>query len=224
MGIIRKATIGVTVGTAAALGYIRFSTSIIEPIPLNDSLYSSSVYKKYNVHRNAATNDICVKTIPLSRIRPELLQKEGDLVLEFCRGVWSGWGYEIQRRFLHRKWYGPETSSQLWTRDQLAASAYEPGTHVTDHFEVVDRTPNEIIVRAGDSPRNQDPRPSDGLFAIGATIDHDAQVARLTLKSCLFHSDRQVEGDKGPMPAWVESLHQWYARIWMVSASRRLVR
>lgn len=92
MGIIRKAAIGVTAGTAAAVGYLRLSTSIITPIPLNDALYSSGVYKKYNPHRNAATNDICLKTIPLNRIRPELLQKEGDLALEFCRGVWSGWG------------------------------------------------------------------------------------------------------------------------------------
>lgn len=88
----------------------------------------------------------------------------------------------------------------------------------------MDRTPNEVIVRCGDSPRNGGPRPSDGLFAIGATIDHDAQVARLTLKSCLFQSDRKVEGDKGPMPGWMENLHQWYARIWMASGSRRLVR
>ncbi|PNP42339.1 hypothetical protein TGAM01_v208086 [Trichoderma gamsii] len=224
MGIIRKTVLGVTAGTAAAVGYLRLSTSIIAPIPLNDALYSSGVYKKYNPHRNAATNDICVKTIPLNRIRPELLQKEGDLALEFCRGLWSGWGYEIQRRFLHRKWYSPETSSQLWTRDQLAASSYEPGTVLTDHFEVVDRTPNEIIVRCGDSPRNGGPRPSDGLFAIGATIDREAQVARLTLKSCLFHSDRKVEGENGPMPGWMEILHQWYARIWMASGSRRIVR
>lgn len=259
MGIIRKVTVGVTVGTAAALGYIRTSTSIISPIPLNDPLYGSSSYKKYNVHHNAATNDICVKTIPLSRIRPELRQKEGELALEFCRGVWSSWGeslsklsslfysslacintqehcsgignianesigYEIQRRYLHRKWYSPETSSQLWTRDQLAASAYEPGSQVTDHFEVVERTPSEIIIRCGDSPRNQGPRPSDGLFAIGATIDHDAQVAHLTLKSCFFRTDSKIDSDKGPMPSWIENLHQWYARIWMVSGSRRVMR
>lgn len=92
MGILRKTAVGVTVGTAAALGYLHVATSIIAPIPLNDAIYSSSAYKKYNPHKNAATNDICVKTIPLNRIRPELLQKEGDLALELCRGVWHGWG------------------------------------------------------------------------------------------------------------------------------------
>ncbi|KAL6820136.1 hypothetical protein J3E69DRAFT_51730 [Trichoderma sp. SZMC 28015] len=224
MGIIRKTAVGVTVGTAAALGYLHVATSIIAPIPLNDAIYSSNAYKKYNPHKNAATNDICVKTIPLNRIRPELLQKEGDLALELCRGVWHGWGYAIQRWYLHRKWYGPETSSQLWTRDQLAASKYEVGTAVTDHFEVVDHTPNEIIVRAGGTPREQGGRPADGLFAIGAVVDHDAQVARLTLKSCLFSSHQKIEGDKGPMPAPVELLHQWYSRIMLVSAASRLTR
>lgn len=92
MGIIRKTALGVTVGTAAALGYLHVATSIIAPIPLNDAIYTSSAYKKYNPHQNPATNDICVKTIPLNRIRPELLQKEGDLALELCRGVWHGWG------------------------------------------------------------------------------------------------------------------------------------
>ena len=133
-------------------------------------------------------------------------------------------GYSIQRRYLHRKYFGTDTSSHLWTPDQIAASNFEPGTILTDHFEVVERTPTEITVRCGDSPRNQGPRASDGLFAIGATIDKEAQVARLTLKSCFFPSDRKVEGDKGPMPGWIENLHQWYARILMVSAARSLTR
>lgn len=92
MGIIGKATLGAALGTTAALGYLRSTTAIIAPVPLSDAIYNSSSYAKYNKHRNPATNDICVKTIPLDRIRPELLQKEGALALELCRGVWSGWG------------------------------------------------------------------------------------------------------------------------------------
>lgn len=95
---------------------------------------------------------------------------------------------------------------------------------MTDHFEVVDHTPNEILIRAGGTPREQGGRPADGLFAIGAVVDHDAQVARLTLKSCLFSSHQKIEGDKGPMPAPVELLHQWYSRIMLVSAASRLTR
>ena len=28
----------------------------------------------------------------MSKIKPELLEREGDLALEFCRGVWGGLG------------------------------------------------------------------------------------------------------------------------------------
>lgn len=92
MGIIRKATVGTIVGAAAAVGYLRASTTIISPLPLDDGLWTSKIYKRNNAFQNPSTNDVCVKQIPLDKIRPELLQKDGDLALEFCRGVWSGWG------------------------------------------------------------------------------------------------------------------------------------
>lgn len=92
MGIIRKATLGTFVGVAAAAGYVRASTTIISPIPKGDALWASSIYKRHNAHGNASTNDTCARQVPLDKIRPELLQKEGDLALELCRGLWSGWG------------------------------------------------------------------------------------------------------------------------------------
>lgn len=92
MGIIRQATVGTACGAAVLLGYIRGATTMISPLPLGDAIYASNLYTKYNKHANPAVNDICTKEIPLDKIRPELLQKEGDLALEFCRGVWSGLG------------------------------------------------------------------------------------------------------------------------------------
>lgn len=123
-----------------------------------------------------------------------------------------------------RKWHSPETASQLWSREELAASEYAKRTAITDHFEVVERTPNAVTIRCGDSPRNSGGRDSDGLFIISAEVDQARGVANLALKSCLFNSARKVEGTHGPMPDWMETLHQWYARIWMVSASRRIMR
>lgn len=133
-------------------------------------------------------------------------------------------GFEIQRRYLQWKYSAPETSHNLWTREQLAASDYAKGTCIADHFEVVDKTPTSITVRCGDSPRNQPPRASDGLFVIGATVDKQREEVELTLKSCLFSSEGKVEGVKGPMPPWMEELHQWYARIWSEAGSRRLLK
>lgn len=47
-----------------------------------------------NPNRNPATQDICVRKVPLGSIKPNLLEKadEGKLVEAFCAGVWSGIG------------------------------------------------------------------------------------------------------------------------------------
>lgn len=133
-------------------------------------------------------------------------------------------GFEIQRRYLQWKYFGPETSKQLWTKQQLSESSYDKGTMIVDHFEVVEKTPTSITVRCGDTPRKQALRPSDGLFVIGARVDESRDEVELTLKSCLFSSEGKVAGKAGPMPPWMEELHQWYARIWSESGSRRLLK
>lgn len=133
-------------------------------------------------------------------------------------------GFEVQRRYLEYKYSGPETAHNLWSREQLAASTYDKGTVITDHFEVVDKTADSITVRCGDSPRNQAPRASDGLFVIGARVDKDRDEVELSLKSAFFSSEGKIEGRKGPMPPHIEELHQWYSRIWSEGASRRLLK
>lgn len=130
----------------------------------------------------------------------------------------------MQRRYLEWKYSGPETAHNLWSTQQLAESNYDKGTCIVDHFEVVEKTPTSFTVRCGDSPRNKGLRPSDGLFVIGAVVDEPRGEVELTLKSCLFSSEGKIEGKKGPMPAWMEELHQWYARIWSETGSRRLLK
>lgn len=95
MGLIRSTLFTgllATSGVSGAAAYIAAKNPVISPLPPSDPIWSSSLYKKHNPSKNPATQDICVKRIPFSKIKPELLQKEGDLALEFCRGVWSGWG------------------------------------------------------------------------------------------------------------------------------------
>lgn len=92
MGIIKR-TIYTTALTGTALvGYVAGTTSIIRPIPRDDPIWSSKMFARYNIHNNPTTQDVCIKRIPLSKVKPELLQEEDDLALEFCRGVWAGWG------------------------------------------------------------------------------------------------------------------------------------
>jgi hypothetical protein len=57
-----------------------------------------------------------------------------------------------------------------------------------------------------------------------AKIDRKTNTAELALRSCLFNSRDKMGGDKGPMPQWMEILHRYYARIWLVSASSRVMK
>lgn len=128
-------------------------------------------------------------------------------------------GYEIQRRILERKYRDETTAGQLWTRGELAEADYAVGTVVTDHFEVVDRAPERILLRCGGSPKVSDVRESDGLFEIGARVKEEEGVAEFYLKSVLFQGLGKAEaGSKGPMPEWMVALHKVYAKIWMETA------
>lgn len=129
--------------------------------------------------------------------------------------------YAFQRSYLERKYRGPLTSHQLWTTSELLSSNYPVGTQITDHFEVVEHTPNSIVVRCGDSPRNRDVRESDGLFEMSAVIKRDEGVAEFGLKSIFY----QGLGKSGaPMPAHITWLHQQYSKLWMESAIRKVTK
>ncbi len=62
------------------------------PISSSDPIFSSVAYSQYNPNRNPATQDVCVRKVPLTKIKPQLLEKEGRLTEAFCAGIWSGLG------------------------------------------------------------------------------------------------------------------------------------
>lgn len=224
MGLVRSTVFTGLLGTSTFAAYLAARNPVISPVPPADPVWNSSVYKKHNPARNPVTQDICVKRVPLSKINPELLKKDGDLTLAFCRGVWGGLGFAVQRKYLEYKYRGPETATQLWDTEDLQTSAYDKGTQITDHFEVVEKTSTSITVRCGDTPRTRGPRPSDGLFVIAATVDKANEQVELSVKSVFFSSEGKVAGNKGPMPPWIEELHQWYSRILNETASWKLMK
>lgn len=96
---------------------------------------------------------------------------------------------------------------------------------VTDHFEVVERTPTAITVRCGDSPRARPAeRGGDGLFVISAAVDREKGEVELGVKSVFFNSTVKTDAGARPMPAHIEALHRLYSRALLASASRRVVR
>jgi len=64
------------------------------PIASDDPIFSSAAYLRNNPNKNPQTKDLCVRRVPLAKIKPQLLEKEGEgkLVEAFCAGVWGGLG------------------------------------------------------------------------------------------------------------------------------------
>ncbi|KAJ6542713.1 hypothetical protein B0H19DRAFT_1035126 [Mycena capillaripes] len=189
----------------------------------NDPILTSNHFKQFNPNQNVPVlHDLCVRRVPLSQIKPELLKEEGKLVESFCTGVWSGFGYEIQRRYLERKYRGQETAHQLWDTGELAQSTYPVGTEITDHFQVISHTPTSITVRCGDSPRNSGVRPNDGVFEMSAVVNEIEGVAEFGLKSVFFQGEGKSDG--GSLPPHIAFAHRLYTKLWMESALRKVVK
>jgi len=133
--------------TNLGLGYAGFSfytrgTKFV-PYDVSHDDLSLPLYKTHNPNGNPPSCiDHAVKTIPLARLKEK---EQAKLTTEFCRGVWSGLGYAYQRRYLEKKYRALEgREGNLWERSELAESAYEVGTKITDHFEVLEHTPEKV--------------------------------------------------------------------------------
>jgi hypothetical protein len=214
MGLISKA-IGITGWSAlAATGTFVAMTrkNRILPVPASDYIFNTTHYARYNPYNSPVTQDICLRQVPLSQIKPEYLDGDGKLLTE--------------RSYLEKKYRGPETAGHLWERKELAESKYEVGTLITDHFEVVSKTDQSIMVRCGDSPRKMDARESDGLFEMTAEIKQDEGVAEFGLKSVFYNglSGYKSGSAAGPMPGHVQWLHQQYDKVLMESAIRNVTK
>ncbi|KAJ6017250.1 hypothetical protein N7451_000629 [Penicillium sp. IBT 35674x] len=218
MGLIKRALKISAAGTVATIGVFWGATrnDVFEPMQTSDPIFQSPFFKKFNPEQNPTLHDLCVRRIPLEKIKPELLENKAKLTEAFCAGVWGGMGYIVQRAYLSNKYQGPETASQLWSRKELLENNYEVGTLITDHFEVVEKTDEKITVRCGDTPRHQDVRPSDGLFEMGAVIKQEEGVAEFTLKSCFYQGLGKAES--APMGSFMVWLHQQYTKLWMETA------
>jgi len=64
--------------------------------PSTDPSFQSPFYRKFNAETNPTTHDLCVRQIPLWKVKPELVadaHKGGSKLVEaFCAGVWGGFG------------------------------------------------------------------------------------------------------------------------------------
>ncbi|KAJ5960812.1 uncharacterized protein N7479_007962 [Penicillium vulpinum] len=218
MGIFSKLVKTTVAGSIASVGVFWGATrnDVFVPMDSSDPIFQSAFFKKFNPSSNPTLHDVCVRRIPLDKIQPSLVEEKGKLVEAFCAGVWGGMGYIPQRAYFDRKYRGPETASHLWDRSDLLSNKYEVGTIITDHFEVVEKDENRIVVRCGASPRIQDVRPSDGLFEIAAVIKQEQGVAEFSLKSCFYQGLGKAEA--APMDDKMAWAHRQYTKLLLETA------
>lgn len=165
---VPKRILGVFAGTAVGLGanallgygvmsfYTR-STRFV-PYDTNSPDHTTAVFKAHNPAGNPPVCiDHAVKSVPYAKL-PEKYRRAGNggvgigvdkaqLATDFCRGVWGGVAYRVQRRYLEKKYRQLEgRESHLWDVKDLEKSEYKVGTIITDHFEVVEHTDDKVRI------------------------------------------------------------------------------
>ncbi|RDW94178.1 uncharacterized protein DSM5745_01500 [Aspergillus mulundensis] len=213
-----------TGGACTILSFI-YITREIEFIPLaaSDPIFHSEHFKQCNPNGNPTIHDLHVQRVPLSRIDPSLRADHGRLLERYCGGVWGGLGFAPQRLLLTRAHKHKDTTSpaSLWTHTELLASAYQPGTDIAGHFEVVERSVDSILIRGGDEISNRGLRPLDGLIELSASVDHQRDVVEFGCKTVFFQGLGETR--KLPMPEPVIWLHELYARALLASGVRNVL-
>jgi len=225
MGLFKKLIKTTAAGAATTTGAFFLFTMGTKEVPLStarDAIFRSADFKKFNPNHNPTTHDLVVKKVPFSKIKPELLKDQAKLTEQFCAGVWGGAGYWVQRLYMQRKYRSPETEYQLWDLPELRSSSYDVGTQITDHFEVVTKTPESIVVRCGGSPRIKDVRPGEGLFEMYTHLNEQERVVEFGMKSVFFQGLGKNESGSPPMPPHIKYLHLLYAKLWMETAVRNV--
>tara|TARA_R110002003_G_scaffold79_6_gene7057 strand:+ start:19844 stop:20401 length:558 start_codon:yes stop_codon:yes gene_type:complete len=169
-----KRALGVFVGIAgglganALLGYsvLSFYTRGTQFVPYDTSAsdFSTALFEKHNPSANPPVCiDHAIKSIPYAKLPEKYLRKasgggvgvdQAQLATDFCRGVWGGLAYRVQRRYLERKYRGLlGREGHLWDVKELERSGYEVGTKITDHFEVVEHTDEKVRFPGASFPR-----------------------------------------------------------------------
>lgn len=146
MGLLARIT-GLAVVTTAspALGWMWYTrATTFVPFPISSPDFSSATARKFNPGNNPPIcHDMSVRTVPLDQLKTT---DQETLTRQFCQGIWSGPGFEIQRRYLARKYQQLDGRwDHLWEKADLKSSKYNVGTKIADHFEVVERTQEKVL-------------------------------------------------------------------------------
>lgn len=185
MGLLARLT-GAAVATTAtpALGWMWYTrATTFVPFPTSSPDFSSVTARKFNPGNNPPVcNDMAVRTVPLDQLKTT---DQETLTRQFCQGIWSGPGFEIQRRYLARKYQQLDGRwDHLWEKADLRSSRYNVGTKIADHFEVVERTDEKVwCIKVGNSIWTDDGRSLCDVVTLHWTNSQDHLTDSLPLKS-----------------------------------------
>jgi len=143
MPFFRRLFTTTAVTGAVGLGGWKWYTWNSVFVPYDRPDYSQEVASQRNPNNNPpGLLDCCVRTVPFSQLKTT---DQSLLTREFCRGIWSGPGFSIQRSLHERNSRALEgRRDHLWEVDDLKENDYKLGTKITDHFEVVERTTDRV--------------------------------------------------------------------------------
>ena len=157
LGVLVGITGGLSANVLLAYSVSSFYTRNTKFVPYDTSSpdLTTSVFRAHNPNGNPpGCIDHAVKQIPYGKL-PQKYWVKGDggrisvdqpaLTTDFCRGIWSGVAFRVQRRLLE-KWYRnvEGRDSHLWDVKELAKSEYGVGTKIVDHFEVVEHKQDKV--------------------------------------------------------------------------------
>ncbi|KAH7156738.1 hypothetical protein EDB81DRAFT_398769 [Dactylonectria macrodidyma] len=215
---LAQATAGASFAGAAGFWFWTRKCHFEEFGPHNDNLFRYPMLKQINPYNNPDSHDMCVRRVPFSQLKPELLedtlQGGSKLVEAFCRGIWGRYGYSIQRKIME-SWKDDSNQGDLWTKEELLTSTYEPDTFITNHFHVWEKTPQSLTIRGCVPPRQTTPTPMpmENVIEIRADLDKEKQEAVLRLKMMIFDGTQGASQEPDPFGGFPGWLHRRYSAL-----------
>jgi len=92
----------------------------------------------------------------------------------------------------------------------------------------MNKTSSSIIMRAGDSPRNQGLRADDGLFELAVDVKKSEGVVEFSMKSIFYNGLPVKQGEEKGPPVFVGQVIKWahekYDKILMEDGVRNCMR
>ncbi|CAI4211991.1 unnamed protein product [Parascedosporium putredinis] len=147
------------------------------------------------------------KTLNYSAVQPALLEdaRQGGtkLIEAFAAGMWGGYGYAVQRKIMLLT-KDDSCRDDLWEKEELLRSTFQPGTYFTNHFLILSKTPRQPL-------------------RDGGRADDDAGTVKLALKSITYSGVEGASTDPDPFGGVGGWLHRQYAKLLVESGADNCV-